>query len=268
MDTVTAKAPAKINWYLNVLGKRSDGYHDIETVMQTVDVFDTLTFTKTDTKDIRISIENDIYGIDCGEGNLIYKAAKILGVYGVTIKLSKCIPVEAGLGGGSSDAACALKALNAMFELGLSNEELAKKAALIGADVPFFIYGGACIARGIGEAITPLEPVTDYKFKIIKPSCGLSTGRIYKLIDEAPKQECPSLSEFLSHFKNNDKKLFEVMFNAMESVSEAECPDIAYAKKRLLNEGCQAAMMSGSGSAVFGLTKADTDSGNAVIERL
>ena len=255
MESLTVKAPAKINWYLNVLKKRSDGYHDIETVMQTVDIYDTLTFTKTDSKDIRIRVDNNIYNIDCGSNNLIYKAAEALGVYGVDICVEKKIPVEAGLGGGSSDAACTLKTLNSMFELGFSREQLASKAASIGADVPFFVYGGACAARGIGDIIEPLEPVTEYKFRIIKPCKGLSTALIYSLIDKEPKEECPSFDEFLLHFKNNDRELTNVMFNAMEKVSIAQCEQIGQAKQTLLREGCKAAMMSGSGSAVFGLIK-------------
>lgn len=271
MKTVTAKAPAKINWYLNVLGKRSDGYHDIETVMQTVDIFDTLTFSKTDARDIRISISNNIYNIACGEDNLVYKAAKLLGVYGVDIHIDKTIPAQAGLGGGSSDAACTLKTLNDMFELGFSQAQLALMAVRLGADVPFFIYGGACMASGIGEIITPLEPVTDFGFKIVKPFGGLSTGHIYSLIDRAEKTEAPTMDEFLKHFKNNDKELTKLMFNAMEAVSEAECPQIANVKRRLLSEGCEAAMMSGSGSAVFGLARGNVakklcNGKNAVIE--
>ena len=123
MESVTVKAPAKINWYLNVLSKRSDGYHNIETVMQTVDIYyDTLTIKRNAGKDIRINIDNNVFGIDTAENNIIYKAAKKLGVYGVEIDLKKNIPVEAGLGGGSSDAASAMNVFNDMFEPGLSKK--------------------------------------------------------------------------------------------------------------------------------------------------
>ena len=256
MESVTVKAPAKINWYLNVLSKRSDGYHNIETVMQTVDIYyDTLTIKRNAGKDIRINIDNNVFGIDTAENNIIYKAAKKLGVYGVEIYLKKNIPVEAGLGGGSSDAASAMNVFNDMFELGLSKKELAARAAEVGADVPFFIYGSACIARGIGEQIEPVQPVTRYGFRIIKPCKGLSTGLIYSLMDKEEPQVCPSLDTFLRHFNNADDELAKYMFNAMDKVSAELCPEIGEAKKKLIDEGCIAAMMSGSGSAVFGLMK-------------
>ncbi len=255
MEPVTVKAPAKINWYLNVTGKRSDGYHDIESVMQTVDIFDTLEICRNDTKNINIFVEDNPYGIDGTENNIIYKAAKALGVYGVDVRLKKNIPVEAGLGGGSSDAASAMLVFNDIFSLGLSKDELRSKAANIGADVPFFIYGGACICKGIGEELTPIEPVTVYDIKIIKPDKGVSTGLIYKLIDSAPTEEHPSFDEFLSHFNNNDTDLPKYIYNVMEKVSMEQCREIYEAKQKLLSEGCEAAMMSGSGSAVFGLKR-------------
>lgn len=253
MESVTLKAPAKINWYLNVVKKRDDGYHDIETVMQTIDLYDILTVTRASHKDINITIKNNTYNIDAGENNIIYKAAKQLGVYGVDTNLEKNIPVEAGLGGGSSDAACAMKIFNDIFELGLSKSELAAKAAKIGADVPFFIYGGACAARGIGDIIEPIKPVERYDILIRKPEKGISTALIYNLIDSSPKQDHPSMEDFLKHFNDNDSELINYMFNDMERVSLPLCSQINDAKKSLLNDGCIAAMMSGSGSAVFGL---------------
>lgn len=255
MSPVIVKAPAKINWYLNVTGKRPDGYHDIESVMQTIDIFDTLTISRNDTRDIRITVDDNPYGIDGTENNIIYKAAKALGVYGVDVALKKNIPVEAGLGGGSSDAASAMLVFNELFSLGLSKDELRAKAARVGADVPFFIYGGACVCKGIGEELTPIEPVTAYDISIIKPTKGVSTGLIYKLIDNAPAEEHPSLDEFLAHFNNNDTELPKYIYNVMEKVSMEQCREIYDAKQKLLCDGCEAAMMSGSGSAVFGLKR-------------
>lgn len=253
---VTAKAPAKINWYLDILDKRANGYHNIKTVMQTIDLHDTLTFSENDTDKINISLLSDNkYNISLGEGNLIYKAARELGVYGVDIVLEKNIPVEAGLGGGSSDAATTLVTLNDMFSLGFSKEELAAKAMNIGSDVPFFVYGGACIVEGIGEAVTPIAPVTNYDIVIRKPDAGLSTKKIYELIDNQKRIDKIPFDEFITHFNNNDDKLPGYIYNAMEAVSLQLCPEIEKEKAFLLQSGCIAAMMSGSGSAVFGLKR-------------
>ncbi len=253
MLTLSANAPAKINWYLNVLSKRDNGYHDIQTVMQTIDLYDTVCVTKADHKEIKVSIDGNVFEIARPEDNLVYKAAAQLGVYGVDIRLTKRIPVQAGLGGGSSDAATTLCLLNEMFELGYSKQELAARAVNLGADVPFFIYGGACIAEGIGEVLTPVEPVTRYNIKIKKPDMGLSTGMIYSLVDKATREGEITLANFLAHFNNDDDELKNYLFNVMEKVSLPLCPDIAEAKKQLIAEGCIAAMMSGSGSAVFGI---------------
>lgn len=247
-------APAKINWYLNIVGKRHDGYHEIETVMQTIDLHDTIELEKTDGKNISLTIFGEnAKCIAADESNLVVRAARALGVYGVDIKLTKRIPIEAGLGGGSSDAASTMSALNEMFELGYSKAELAAKAAKIGADVPFFIYGGACVARGIGDILTPVEPVTAYEIITDKPSSGLSTKKIYELIDREQNRNKIMLDEFLCHFNNSDRELPFFLFNDMEAVSIPLCPEIAVIKQRLIQSGCAAAMMSGSGSAVFGI---------------
>lgn len=207
-NRIIVNAPAKINWYLNILDKKSDGYHNIQSVMQTIDLYDTLEINKIDTRDINIIIEGkNKYNISIGENNLITKAAKALGVYGIEVKLTKRIPVEAGLGGGSSDAAATISALNDMFELGYKKSELAEKAAKIGADVPFFIYGGACIAEGIGEILTPIEPVKSYDILIEKPEIGLSTKMIYELMDKEKRTDKIGFNDFISHFNNDDKEL-------------------------------------------------------------
>lgn len=253
MEQITAKAPAKINWYLAVKRRRADGYHEIETVLQTIPLYDTLTFVRTEDSAIRLDVTGQTAGsVPSDASNLVYRAAELLGVSGLHITLHKNIPAQAGLGGGSSDAACTLKVLNELYQLGHTQQELAKIALNLGADVPFFLYGGACIARGIGEEIEPLPPVTKYKIQIQKPAKSLSTGEIYRLADTFPKVPHPTLEEFLQEFRQdgNPEKL---LYNELESASIALCPEIAQLKDALMQQGALGALMSGSGSAVFGL---------------
>ncbi|MBP3348943.1 MAG: 4-(cytidine 5'-diphospho)-2-C-methyl-D-erythritol kinase [Clostridia bacterium] len=253
MNKITVKAPAKINWYLNVGAKRSDGYHDISTVMQTVELYDTLSFERADHNDVRLCVVNGGADIPTDERNIVCRAARALGVYGVDIKLEKNIPSQAGLGGGSSDAASALCALNDLFELGKTKAELARIAAGIGSDVPFFVYGGACLIGGMGEEVTPLQPVDSYKIGIIKHSAGLSTKDVFARFDSLPYRCDVGLDEFLRHFNNEDKNLHEYLFNSLEPAALSLCPDIVRARDEMLELGACRAMMSGSGTSVFGL---------------
>ena len=255
MDFLTANAPAKINWYLNIVRKREDGYHELESIMQTIALSDTLEFRKRTDRSILLTVSSDggsIRTVPADASNLVCKAAEALGVYGVEIHLTKRIPAQAGLGGGSSDAACALMSLNRLFQLGLTRQQLAEKAVTLGADVPFFLYGGACIARGIGEVLEPIAPVTRFDIRIRKPETNLSTPEIFRLWDRQPPEEHPTLAQFLAEFSDNGHPE-RVLYNGLESVSVALCPQIAEAKAALLAEGAAAAMMTGSGSAVFGL---------------
>lgn len=250
---MTAKAPAKINWYLAVKRRRADGYHEIETVLQTIPLYDTLIFKRTGDSSLRLNVTGQYSSaVPADENNLICRAAELLGVYGIHITLQKDIPAQAGLGGGSSDAACALKVLNEMFQLGRTQQELANIALKLGADVPFFLYGGACVARGIGEEIEPLPPVTKYEIQIQKPAKSLSTGEIYRLADTLPTEPHPTLEEFLQEFRQEGSPE-KLLYNGLESASISLCPEIAQLKESFLQQGARGALMSGSGSAVFGL---------------
>lgn len=253
MKHLTVQAPAKINWYIDIGKKRSDGYHDIRTVMQTVELYDTLQFGKTDSKEITMSVDGMSCGVPCDERNIVYRAAKALGVYGIDIRLTKRIPSQAGLGGGSSDAGSTLVALNSLFELGRSKAELAKIAATIGSDVPFFVYGGAGIVSGMGEEVTPLCPVTRYKMALVKYSEGLSTKDVFNEFDRCEVEPKITLDEFLSHFNNDDENLHEYLYNALEPAALRLCPSVEMAKAELQKCGAVKTMMSGSGTAVFGL---------------
>ncbi len=250
---MTVQAPAKINWYIDVGKKRHDGYHDIKTVMQTVDLYDTLQFTVTDDKKITMSVDGMSCGVPCDERNIVYRAALALGVYGVGIHLTKRIPSQAGLGGGSSDAGSTLVALNTLFEMGRSRSELALIAAKLGSDVPFFVYGGAGIVSGMGEEVTPLCPVTRYKMALIKHSEGLSTKDVFNEFDRSVPEKEIQLDDFLNHFNNDDKDLHKYLYNALEPAALRLCPSVETAKDELYACGAVKAIMSGSGTAVFGL---------------
>ncbi len=181
--TLTVNAPAKINFLLKVVGERADGYHEIRSLFQKIDLYDTLTFHETDSEDLKFSCNSDLVPND-GD-NIVMKAALRLreqaGVCkGAIIELDKAIPVAAGLGGGSSDAAATLLALNDMWGVGLNLEELSSIGVGIGADVPFFLGGPLAYVEGIGEKVTPLDPKKSLPLLLVKPAFGIFSGDAYK----------------------------------------------------------------------------------------
>ncbi len=174
----TLKTPAKINWFLSVLGKREDGYHEILSLMQSISLYDYLTFGYSDR--IKVITDADIPL----EENLVYRAVLLLKEKlsvnkGAIITLKKEIPVSAGLGGGSSDAACALSGLNRLWKLGLKDEEMIKFGGMLGSDVPFFFKGPLAVVRGRGEIVTKLEACSRHIIVIVKPALGISTKWAY-----------------------------------------------------------------------------------------
>jgi 4-diphosphocytidyl-2-C-methyl-D-erythritol kinase len=250
------KAPAKINWFLNVIGKRQDGYHDLQSLMQCVSVFDTLSLEESD--DIEVFTESDI-PLD---QNLVYKAALLLkksyGIKtGARITLRKDIPIAAGLGGGSADAAAALMGLNSLWKLDVPETKLASLGAAIGSDIPFFLNGTAALAEGRGERITPVELITPHTLLIVKPALGISAGWAYSKLDELSKPlDNNQIKAFTEALENKDyPALFEMASNALEAPVFKKHPEIRELKDRLLECGASFSAMSGSGSSVFGLFK-------------
>ncbi|MBQ0145846.1 MAG: 4-(cytidine 5'-diphospho)-2-C-methyl-D-erythritol kinase [Lachnospiraceae bacterium] len=231
------RAYAKINIGLDITGIREDGYHLLDMVMQTVDLYDELEITPRD--DGRVVLECDEPGVPTDGRNLAVKAFRALipegDERGVSIFLKKNIPSQAGLGGGSSDAAEVLKAANVLCGLGKTPDELETAAAKIGADVPFFIKGGCQRCRGIGEILSPAEDGHGDYVVIVKPEAGASTKDVYAAYDRlAEKPECA---------------------NVLEAVTAEMFPVIREIKEQLLAEGAELAGMSGSGTAVFGIFK-------------
>ena len=184
MDKLLLKARAKINLALDVCRRLENGYHEVKMVMQTVDIFDELEFKKRTDPDIILSVNSRDYLGDL-ENNLIFRAAKLMkqryGIQqGIEIRLKKNIPVAAGMAGGSTDAAATMTALNDMFDLGLTRQQLMESALELGADIPFCILGGTALAEGIGEKLTPLPPPPEASLLIVKPPIMVSTKHVYE----------------------------------------------------------------------------------------
>ncbi|MFZ2634430.1 MAG: 4-(cytidine 5'-diphospho)-2-C-methyl-D-erythritol kinase [Desulfosalsimonadaceae bacterium] len=252
------QSPAKINLYLEVTGKRTDGYHNLNTLMCCIDLHDSirLSFGKT-----RITIHCSHPDVPQDESNLACRAAKLFldtigSRDGVHMDIEKRIPIGAGLGGGSSNAAAVLKALNAHFGKPVSQADLLAMGKTIGADVPFFIYGKPAIATGIGDILTPCPHLESFPLVLIYPSVPVSTVEVYKKLNLRLTKTKKINTRFL--FKQNrGRDAFQFLFNDLEPVASVICPDIEAAKASLLKQNAMAALMTGSGSAVFGLFEND-----------
>ena len=259
MNKLTAKAYAKINLSLDITGIREDGYHLLSTIMQSISLHDTLSFEKCDDEGIFITCDDDTIPTD--EKNIVYKAAAKLFdssekeiSNGVKIHLEKKIPHGAGLGGGSADAAATLIALNKLYDLGFSKKELLKIGVRVGADVPFCLNGGTILCEGIGEKLTPLIPLINFHAVIIKSEALSPTEAAYKRFDSMHIHTSFKQDKLLDSIAQGSiKKLSKNMFNVLEFITPREVIDEA--KNALLDYGALDSMMTGSGSAVFGLFK-------------
>ena len=258
------KAYAKVNLTLAVGEKRPDGYHEVVSVMQRVSLCDTLTAEQT-REGITLTCSDP--ALPSGEENLAHRAASLFfretGIAGgAALTLEKRIPSQAGLGGGSSDAASALLALRKLYAPALPDTELETMAAALGSDVPFFIHGGTQLATGRGEVLSPLPPLTDGWFVIVKPTESFSTPSMYRRLDELPPAHTPPLPPL----QDGLPALAAGLFNRFEAAIPAGSAvwDI---KARLAAYGALAALLSGSGSAVFGLFDTET-AARAAVEAL
>lgn len=257
MNEIRLKAYGKINLGLDVLRKREDGYHDLDMIMQMVDVYDDIIISKNNTGDIEV--KTDTMVLSNSRDNLAYRAAKMLIdefeiKEGVDIFINKRIPIAAGMAGGSSDCATTLVGINQLFELGLSKEELMERGVKLGADVPYCILGGTAIARGIGEVLTPLPAPPKCHIIIAKPPVSVSTAYVYGHIRPDEIIERPDIEGMAEAIKNQDlNKMASLIYNVMEDVTVGEYPIITTIKQLMLNNGALNAIMSGSGPTVFGI---------------
>lgn len=252
---ITKKAYAKINLGLDVLGKRDDGYHLVKMIMQNVDIYDTLTFKKTTDGKITLKANDDTIPVD--DSNLICKVAKQLQEkYGVTfgaeIELVKRIPVAAGMAGGSTDGAAAYRALNDLWELGLSDKELCELAVKLGADIPYCIIGGTALSEGIGEVLTPIDGKAKYNLVVAKPDIMVSTGWVYTELDSTEITRHPDIDAVKAAIEQGDvKRMCGEIHNVLEPVTTAKYEVIKDIEKILEDNGAVRAFMTGSGPTVF-----------------
>jgi len=251
------RAFAKINLGLDVIRRREDGYHEVRMIMQTIQMYDQLEMEKKNTPGIDLT--TNLSYIPVNENNLVYKAAKLLmDQYhireGVSIDLNKFIPVAAGMAGGSSDAAATLVGMNKLFHLGLSKEELMKIGVKIGADVPYCIMRGTALSEGIGEKLTPLSPMPSCYILIGKPGISVSTKFVYTNLKLNEHTKHPDIDGMLQALKQQDLRgITDRMENVLESVTVPAYPVIEEIKNHMKEHGALNALMSGSGSTVFGI---------------
>ncbi|MBC6973690.1 4-(cytidine 5'-diphospho)-2-C-methyl-D-erythritol kinase [Bacillus sp. Xin] len=255
------KAPAKINLSLDVLGKRQDGYHEVKMIMTTIDLADRLELTELSEDRIEIVSHNRYVPDD--QRNLAYQAAKLLKQRfnvkkGVSISIEKTIPVAAGLAGGSSDAAAALRGLNKLWNLGLTIEELAELGAEIGSDVSFCVYGGTAIATGRGEKIEHIKTPPSCWVILAKPHIGVSTADVYGNL-QLNRVTHPDVEQMVESINSgNYKGICDAVGNVLEDVTFKMHPEVARIKAQMKRFGADAVLMSGSGPTVFGLVHHDS----------
>ncbi|MCC5890271.1 MAG: 4-(cytidine 5'-diphospho)-2-C-methyl-D-erythritol kinase [Alkalibacterium sp.] len=251
------KAPAKINLCLNVLNKRADGYHDMEMIMTPIDLNDRLTFSLLD-REIRVDSKSS--SMPLNEKNIVYKTADLLrkkyGVKkGVSIYIDKAIPIAAGLGGGSSDAAATLRALNRLWNLDLSLDELSETGEEIGADVPFCVYNQTAYVTGKGENVLPIRPFPFAWVIIAKPPKGISSWTVFKDLNISALPVYP-IDKLRSAVEDNDfNECVKHTGNALESEAIKQNPLTGELKDKMLEFGAETALMSGTGPTVYGLTQ-------------
>ena len=257
MKKIKLDAYGKINLGLDVLGKRNDDYHDLDMVMQSVNLADKIIIQKNKTGEI--TVKSNTGKIPNDESNLAYKAAKLLIdefeiEKGVDIEIEKNIPISGGMAGGSTDCAAVLKGMNKLFKLKLSEEELMERGVKLGADVPFCIMGKTARAEGIGEVLTPIKNKLKGYIVLAKPPISVSTGFVYGRIDEVEVKNKPDTEAMIEAIKKNDLKgLADSICNVLEEVTIPDYPIVQEIKDKMINNGALNAMMTGSGPTVFGL---------------
>lgn len=256
MDEYRIKANAKINLALDVVGKLPNGYHEVKMIMQSIALCDELTLKKAPEG---ITVTTDSQELSCGEDNLVYKAARLMfdtyGIRdGVHIHLQKTIPIAAGMAGGSTDAAAAMKGISRLFDLEVPLPRLMELGVSIGADVPYCILGGTALAEGIGEKLTPLTPAPDFYVLVAKPDISVSTKYVYENLDASGITRHPDVRGMAMAIESGSLQgVLDRMGNVLETVTIPAYPVIDSIKRRMRELGAVNSLMSGSGPTVFGI---------------
>lgn len=256
-NTLQLKAYAKINLGLDVVRRREDGYHEVRMIMQTIKLYDKLTFNLLEEDEIRL--KTNLGFLPVNEDNLVYKAVKLLKDQyhipkGLEIDLFKCIPVAAGMAGGSTDCAAALVGAAKLFGLHLSKQELMELGVKLGADVPYCVLRGTALSEGIGEILTPLPPIPDCYILIAKPPISVSTKFVYENLRANELERHPDIDGMVDVIKKGDLQgITDRMENVLETVTIPAYPIIEDIKNCMKDNGAMNALMSGSGPTVFGI---------------
>lgn len=264
IDSKNLVALAKINVRLEIIGKREDGFHEIRSIMGAVGLYDTISLSKTSAG---ITLTSNSREIPLDNKNLAFKAASVLMETanvsaGVRIHLEKHIPIAAGLGGGSSDAAATMKGMNELYGLKFSPSQLVELGVKIGADVPFFFSKGPALVTGIGEKLFPIELSPPFWVLLVTPPIPVSTAWAYRRFRLQPQDEIFTFSTKIDLLKLGK----EILYNDFERVVTPHFPEIAKIKKALENLGAWGALMSGSGPTVFGLFFDEAEARSAEIK--
>ncbi len=266
MEAIKIKAMGKVNLGLDVLGKKPNGYHEVRMIMQSVELGDTLKFTKTAEG---ITIRTNKKDLPTDEGNLIYRAIQLMQEEyhlkgGVSVRLDKQIPVAAGMAGGSADAAAALIAMNQLYDLKLNTQKLCELGVKLGADIPFCIVGGTVLAEGIGEELTVLPKAPACYLLIARPDIMVSTKAVYEALDHDGVESHPDIDGMVQAiWKNHLDGITERMENVLEAVTVKQYPVVEQLKDKMRQEGAIEAVMSGSGPTVFGVYRDAVSAGEA-----
>jgi 4-diphosphocytidyl-2-C-methyl-D-erythritol kinase len=252
MNSITLKAPAKVNLRLDVLARRPDGYHELRMIMQQLDLGDEVSITRVSDPGITVTCGRE--GVPDGPENIAWRAARALldrsqRSDGLAIAITKNIPVAAGLGGGSSDGAAVLLGVNQLLGLGYSREELMQIGVTLGADVPFFVYAPVAVAEGIGEVLSPIAQMPEIWMVLVNPNVPVSTAWVYKNLQLTAHENGDKLPRSFADLA----AVCAIMVNDLENVTIPAFPVIREIKEQLQNRGALKAMMSGSGPTVFGI---------------
>lgn len=259
---ITTVAPAKVNWTLEVLGRRPDGYHEVRTVLQTIDLHDELSFEHAPEISLQVAGRKRV-----SDDDLVLRAARAYaaraatGGAGVAVRMQKRVPAGAGLGGGSSDAAATLRALQALWEPGLAQEQLVEVAASLGSDVPFFLQGGTALAAGRGERVTALPDAPAAWLVLVVPAARMArkTARMYAALEARDFTDGSRSAALAEALRGGGQVEEGRLFNAFERAAFAMFPELTTLREWMLDAGARGVHLCGAGPALFALASGEPE---------